>query len=945
MKHLYRICLLLALAACQREVPVYDDEGGGIRPGEPVLFTTLLPAAPQTKATAEQDAFDARMASYQAVNANYQFTVEMYQQGVDNALGSAIYRFQDPMLVTDGTLLATTPLYWPGNAMKYGFKAIAGTASLEDDQTTGEKILQQDRLLGYGFEPLWNTEGNAPVDNENALNYRTSKEWYAANKQTMGLALESAEYKKIPLYFQHQRSLITIVLKAGEGVNREDLAYEKALSNIQTRIFSYSNANLTVQPLAESTTVDYTSSDYGSTASDVPTTQYSAVVEPHNYQAAATTDVIAEIQLSGQRFTFYADNDSQSADASHMAGYNLTAGKHLTITATLGRGSRKIVITSYVEDWTQTVTTSIVDDYGQTGNPIAINSRKELYDFLSDPTKNKQGNVAIIVPTSINLEQSQGADLAWVPQPLNCTLNMAGATFFTNHTIFTTIGASGNLVNGTVSVGDIAVPAAVATTNNGTIQRIHVQPRDKDGNDSSGEASKAGLVVTNTGTITDCSSELPVNGTAAGFVGGIAASSVYTSEGIMPVIDGCTVNARVDGVSGVQGGGIVGEAVGRVTGNRFEYGITISQSAAAFENIIHSKADATHVLRAYNNAWPTKALNNELTADNVNATPEASRYDAVIDSQAELGTLLLSANNQVGKVYRLSNSFSVTKAGEGGWTHGKKHDTLGGEGDGNVFFQLDGNDKTITTDAMLFSNIQGPVKNLTIRLSANLLAEPSASGDAIAPLGYAVYGAKISNIKVKAGDYRIQASTAGGIVVWAYGGATLENCQCKASVQVWVSTIGADTKMYTGGIAACAAEATFDRCIFHSTEGTLFRNKSENYDDETSVAEATPNTSIFFGGILGGTAPKGTGGSETPSVLITDCSSWFSTLGSHQKGAIVGYAQYAEGEKNFNGIADGCQGNWWNTTSDGIGTGITGKTDEQILGKRNAVAPVQDNDY
>ena len=990
--------MAMALIGCSDEVSSsFAEEGDDIKAGEPVMFATYMPGVVKTRATAEE-AFNARMTTFVPVTADYEFNVEMFEQNVTEALGNADYLptkavsgegdTQTVTYATDGTLVLKTgegakvPLYWPGNAKRYGFKATAGTTTLETEQTTEEKLLQQDRLLGYGFEPLWDATNNRAVDNEDALNFRTPKEWKTANQQAWGLT-EASEYKKIPLYLKHQRSLITIILKAGEGVNREDLVYEKALDNIETDIFSYGvppAENKTIHPLPGETTVDYTSSDYGEVATNVATTQYSAVVEPHNYLAGATSDVIAEIRLSGQRFTFYAQHDflyGSSLDATasnhaeaetHMNGYNLTAGKHLIITATLGRGSRKILITAHVEDWTEAVTTSIVDDYGQAGDPIQINNRKELRMFL-ESDRNKPGNVAIIVPNSMNLEQEEGVDNAWTPQPLNCTLNMAGATFRTNHPVFSTVGASGNLVNGTISVGDATVTAAVAETNLGTLKRVNVEPEDVSGNNSTGKATRAGLVVTNSGTISECSSTLPVKGdvaTGTVYVGGIAARSVYSEANgnTMPVIDGCSVDARVDGGIGNYGGGIVGEAVGRVTNNNFIYGITLSQNLQydRFENIVQAKADETHTLRAYDNAWPTKAENDNVLGghgENENKTPVASRYDAVIDCQEELALLLTDTYNKAEYIYRLSNDFTVTKqtVGSGeGWPVVQGNDILNNSGGSNVYFKLDGNNKTITTDAMLFNNIQNDIYDLTIRLGANLIATKSDGTapdgqDVMAPLAYSVYGATLSNIQVKGGDYRIQAATVGGIVVWAYHGAVIENCQCKASLQVWLEEgVGVDSKIYSGGIVACAANATITRCVFHNTEGSLFRNIAGSKDQTgtfngVSVAEETPSPGVFYGGILGGTAPKGTGTPENPSVLITDCTSWFSTSGTAQKGAIVGYGEYAEGSNLANGIADGCQGNWWNTTSDGIGTYLDGKTIEQLIGKRNAVMPMQDANY
>ncbi len=993
--------MAVMLMGCTREM-VPSSVAGQIEEGDIVTFTTYVPGR-VTKATAEEEAFNNKMNAYKVASADYEFTVEMYEKEVNYALGSAIYvptktienAGQDNETITyasDGTLLSkdgSDPLYWPGNAQnkKYGFKATAGTSSLETDQSDAAKLLAQDKLLGYGFEPVWDTEHNQQMDNENSLNYHTLKEWYSYNQQTLGMApvgVDAAElYKKIPLYLQHQRSKITIILKAGEGVDRSALEYEKALTNIHTNIYSYkeSEDRKTLTPYAQQTTIDYVSGDFGTAANGVETTKYSAVVEPHNYLTGATSDVIAEIQLSGQRFTFYASNDfqysnydssDQTKDATiHMNGYNLTAGKHLVITATLGRASRKILITAYVEDWTEAVTTSVVDDYGQAGDPIQITTRQELYDFLSNETQNKQGNVAIVVPGSINLEKNGDTDEEWTSLPLNCTLNMAGATFYTNHRVFSTIGNSGTLVNGTIAVGNTTVDAAVAGTNLGTIERVNVVTTDASKNSSSAIATRAGMVVSNSGTITDCSSVLPVKATSGfnGFIGGIAAESVYSTlnGSTMPVINGCTVNAMVaeadneDVENGLTyGGGIVGQAVGRVTNNKYEYGITIRQNATRLKNIVQRKAgsDETKRIRAYGNSWPTTALNEishitdaDVAAQNLNGTAEADRYTAVIDCQADLDYLLRSASNTTSSRIRISDDFAVT-----GWTLGTKDDQLSSSNKGNVFFELDGNDKTITTDGMLFTNIQNHVHDLTVKLSTNLIAKHISTGtdagtEAIAALAYSVYGTgenstgKISNIKVKGGDYRIQAATVGGIVVWAYKGAVIENCQCKANIQVWTSGLADEAKTYAGGIAACAAQATFTQCIFHNTDGTLYQNTAENPANTEAGTEGLA-TGIYFGGILGGTVPKGEGQSaETPKVLITDCTSWFSTKDNAQKGAIVGYARYADGSNNVNGIADGCQGNWWNTSADAVGTSYNSMTDEQVIGKRNAVKPTQDTTY
>ncbi len=991
--HLFLMALLLA--ACSEDVALLTGNGDHDA-DDAVTFATYIPVN-TTRATEAETAFNTKMSAYKVVAKDYEFTVEMYQQAENTSdaptlLGSAVYvptktvenAGADNETVTyadDGTLILDTEtagnkaLYWPGNAKKYGFKATAGSTTLATDQDDATKVLAQDRLLGYGFEPVWvTTDPEHQLDDENAMNFHTSKEWYQYNKQTYGMVPggvgEAAFYKKVPLYLQHQRSLVTIILKADEGVERSALAFEKAQENIHTYIYSYKSGEdkKKITPFAQQTSINYTSSDYGTAADGVETTKYTAVVEPYDYLTGATSDAIAEIQLSGQRFTFYASNDFQyksnsseytEAALAHMNNYNLAAGKHLIITAILGRANRKILITAYVEDWTEAITTSIVDDYGKAGDPIQITTRKQLYDFLNDATKNKPGNVAIIVPNTMNLEKEGDNASAWdTPMPLNCTLNLAGATLYTDHQVFSTIGVSGNIVNGNIAVGNATVETAVAQTNLGTIEHVNILATDASNNDSDGKATRAGIAVTNSGTITGCTSQLPVKAVSATkktYIGGIAAISVYSSEtgNTMPVIDGCTVDARVDEADGentetgkTYGGGIVGAAVGRVTNNRFEYGITIQQNTTRMKNIVQGKADEDHALRAYNNSWPTTAENkiDETNAINTNGTAEADRYTAVIDSESDLEFLLRSGTyNTMTSRIRLSDDFAVTD-----WELGTKDDQLSRSNPGNVFFELDGNDKTITTDGMLFTNIQNDIYDLTVVLSDNLLAVPTTEGtEAIAALAYSVTGANtISNIKVKGGSYRIQGYAVGGIVVWAYSGATIENCQCMANIQVWTSGMGTEAKTYAGGIAACAAQATFTQCTFHNTDGTLYQNTATAYTDTENGTETA--TGIFFGGILGGTVPKtpeGSATTESPSVLITDCTSWFSTSNNSQKGAIVGYALYPDGSVNVNGIATGCQGNWWNTSSDGIGTYLSSMTIEQIIGKRNAVTPTQSSSF
>ncbi len=638
---IWLLCLALAMTGCSEDLTssVADDE---IKPGDPVLFAPYLSGRAMTRTD---------VSDYHDALAYYTFTYEMYQSAVVAPVASGLQ------------------LYWPDNINAYGFKATAGSATLATDQTIQTKFFAEDKLLGYGAIA-------STADNIEALNYRTSKNWKAAN-ETDGVS--PPDSKKIRLYLKHLRSRITVILKAGEGVSRDDLANTNYL---EAKIYSYGTSNLEISPWATNTTIDYDD------ASGVSTTQYTAIVEPYAYQTYAKT--IAEIKLSNQVFTFSASNDNNDGK------YNLSAGQHLTITATLSRGSDgniyQVKMAAQVTNWDVTDIPATVDSEGQIGTTTDIGTRAALLTFLTSEN-NKAGNIANITE-SINLEDG----VAWTSQPLNCTMKMNDKTFTTTHRIFSTIGVGGKLVGGTISVGgDGTVDAAIAETNRGTIQNITVNRT------STAKATKAGLVVTNSGTISTCTSNLPVSGTSD-VVGGIAKESVYHSDnGSMPVIENCTANARVDG-TGV-GGGIVGKAVGRVSGNTFNYGITLLQEADKFKNIVYGKPDAeTHQLRAYSNSWPTTAANTigNHSSNNSNTMAAANIFDATIDSQTELATLLNNVYNIDGSKYRVSDNFTVSAET---WNSGNIP----------AQFTLNGNNKTISKEGDVnLSYIYSVSTNLTI---------------------------------------------------------------------------------------------------------------------------------------------------------------------------------------------------------------------------------------
>ena len=359
------LCLVLVVTGCSKEMSSSFSDDDEIKPGDPVIFTTYVPVKAMTR-YADEAEFNSDIATYSPTTESYAFTYVMYKYGVEDPIASG------------------PQVYWPDNVNAYGFKATAGTDAVASDQTTDAKLLLQDKLLGYGFEPLWS--GDAPVDNIEGLNYRTCVDWKAAN---VSRSVAEADRKKIPLYLKHQRSKITIILKAGEGVARTDLASETAGTNIDATIYSYPGPTA-VKPNASSTTVDYTD------ATGVETTQYTAIVEPYDYQTETTTgdggQVIAEIKLSGQRFTFKPSNET----ADDKSNYNLTAGKHLVITATLARGNaQKVLLTAQVVPWTEVSIDATVGDDGQIGTTTDINDLAALKAFLLDNDKNTTANCSL----------------------------------------------------------------------------------------------------------------------------------------------------------------------------------------------------------------------------------------------------------------------------------------------------------------------------------------------------------------------------------------------------------------------------------------------------------------------------------------------------------------------------------------------------------------------
>lgn len=984
---------MLLLTACTDAVETIFG-GGGIGQGDAVVFTTLVPDAKHTTRSAKTDWQD-EVRAYKAVQQEYTFNIEMYKHGSNVAVGNSYYRpiSTDGVYSSDGTLQnVESPLYWQDNVSKWGFRATAGTETLESEQSTQAAWLAQDRLVGYSYLPIWtgDDETGKPTDDFNAINYRTSKEWYADNKTAKdlsGLMPESNEdYKKIPLFFQHQRSWVTIILKAGEGVNRDVLAYATSAENIHTYIYSYQEGSaepLAINAWSKEELINYDSDKNGEAAVGVSTTRYDAIVEPHNFIATKATqenDVIARINVSDQKFTFAAANDlnygafltgGDDEATQKMQVYNLQPGKHLTITATLTRASRLILITAWIEDWTETVTQTICDDYGQNGNPYQINNEEELKDFLTDPEKNKAGNVGIIVPNIFPTLSDTFYDGNYT---LNATLNLANSQMQLSEQFLTSISRTGSIINGEFRIADeFNAHTTIATTNYGSLERVRITTS---GELSPARASVAGLVETNYGNIYQCTSELTVEG-STDYIGGIAAKSLYnTATDPEPVIDGCTVTARVGGADDettvIAGGGIVGQAEGRVSNNTFEYGITLSQDAK-YQNIIGAIGTTKGLENHANNSWPTteRYTISGSTTEIVNSNT-GQRYNAIIDCQEELKSILGPSYNNMGATYRIARSFTVIRDT---WIWGtdvlnnEYFDVQAASGDyqhGLVRFRLNGNRKTIALTGesyatMLFGSIVGEVYDLDIELDRPIVADrilsqnathDDSNTDAIAAFAYAVTTAGaakgvIRNVNLKSQrDSYIQASTPGGLVVWAMHGGKIVNCTSDIPVRMHLTTDGVDARHYAGGIVACGQNATIQQCKYYAQDGIGWQT---TYDEPNKAKAQKSN--CRYGGIVGGTTEI-PNSADSPCLEISDCYSWWElpTFGDDVlpanrpvMGSIIGSTVYHDpnvATRLYNAMADNNAGNWWVGL---VGAGLlkSDVTEEEAIGKKNSVVPTK----
>lgn len=990
--------IALLLASCSDEWQKAIDDGTiPDMTGEQVAFTTNVSSSGSD--SRGYSPLENGTAGYIAINKAYKLKITMHKQGEPaTEMGTCTY---EPVFSQSGTpegVLRAVPandetaLYWQDSQQAYGFSVTAGSDNIATDQSTEEKWLAQDRLKGFSYAPVKDDSEQPVEDNINAINYRTSKQWYQANSvwmPTNGIVPKD-DFKNIPLFLQHERAWITVILRAGVGVDRDAVDFATAGEKIKAEIYSYESDGTAITPWLTEQEVAYSAED-GLPSQTRNGVAYHAIVNPYDYLTKAEESIICKINLSGQNFSFYASNDKKYGDykanntdpalAEAMGVYNLTAGKHLVIDVTLSRESRKILITAYVEDWTEKVTSSVCDDFGLAGTPIVIQNRDELLDFLSDPNKNKAGQTAIISANSIDLDKdTEGNTDLWSEETkfdLNATLNIGGSTLSTSSQFLKDITASGQILNGTIAVKkDSNVETVVCQNNYGSISYLNVTA------DATSTASKAGIAVVNYGNISRCSSAITVEGkSGTDFVGGIAAKSIYQDSEIAvePIIDRCTVTGRV-GVAAdtntTYGGGIAGLAAGRVTNCTYEYGISLLQEIRKdaseqplLRNIVNQIQDGKE-LKANGNEWSTRGNYTVGSTVIQNNRDEALLYDQIIYCQAELNELVKpnSEYNASGKRYRIAQSFTVTSDDPDGWPFGFAKEKTDNTVHGNVLFFLEGNGMTITLTGsktipntsfpsapMLFNNIVGTVQNLNVYCAKSLYGIPqftegenpkNSFTDGCAPFAYAIYkGGKAENITVYgATGTVVQAASAGGIVVSLHDGAQMINCNSFMNVTMYIpasseNDVQSAAKFYSGGIAAMLEDGTttLTQCRYM---GTVTK----------SYTGSTGDALFFLGGIVGGLRYSNGSEAPKPHATITDCSSWWNpypagnqaSTGGLQQGSLIGRARYSVQQgsttNDENGMYD-CEGNWWIGTV-GAGSWKTGN-EALAIGKKNSVTPTK----
>ena len=175
IRYIFCLLMLAMLHACSDQADVITNEDGEINVGDEVMFTAYTP---QAETRSAKDDYNELIKRFESVQDDYEFNVEMFEEGIAEKIASATYNptkntVEDVTTYDEyGTLTeASNYLYWPSNVKKYAFHAVSSNSStsVEEDQTTAENFFKQDLIEGYGYVPGWDETANegagAPIRN------------------------------------------------------------------------------------------------------------------------------------------------------------------------------------------------------------------------------------------------------------------------------------------------------------------------------------------------------------------------------------------------------------------------------------------------------------------------------------------------------------------------------------------------------------------------------------------------------------------------------------------------------------------------------------------------------------------------------------------------------------------------------------------------------------
>ena len=266
------------------------------------------------------------LAEYTRVSSACNFEVQM--KSSTGSESSSVTYTSDASTGILGVNAGQTPFYWQDNVTPYGFKVSANSSSLPTDQSNSANFASADYLLGYGYEPL--LDSGSSVDGLDDYNYHSFKDWVTMNNVWYSSSMDK---KTVPLFVKHQNAWVTVILKAGAGIERSEMVP----SNFSSNFYSYNKTtyvSTTITPYKTTTTVDYLSTDFGGAQSGVSTVRFDALIKPAAYSGRGIMVFTFNVGGTETSSTYYYPYASLDPTPSN---WDLESGDHLTLTITLTR--------------------------------------------------------------------------------------------------------------------------------------------------------------------------------------------------------------------------------------------------------------------------------------------------------------------------------------------------------------------------------------------------------------------------------------------------------------------------------------------------------------------------------------------------------------------------------------------------------------------------------